>query len=73
MRVAPLSFAGGARAEYRLGEGPWTETGPEARIVLPGLGAGAYALAVRAVNAEGTPSAVPAVRAWGSRAVCRAV
>lgn len=65
---APLSFAGGARAEYRIGggdaRGPWLDASAERRVAFPKLGPGRYRVEVRAVNAAGAASARTAALAF---------
>ena len=60
---APLTFAheAGARVQHRLDDRPWSPPSPARTVELADLADGPHRLAVRAVSADGVPSAAPAV------------
>jgi len=63
---AALSFSAGRRPRYQIRvdrgtPGPWGEPRSSRTLTLAALSPGRYRLAARALAADGTPSAVPAV------------
>lgn len=75
IEVAALRFGGAAEVEWREPGGVW-RVAPEARVVLPDVGAGSHAIEVRAVAPDGTasPEATLAFRVaprWWERSAVR--